>query len=135
MSDIYQTIESALDATLQSITGIPSIAFENVEFDKDADSTFIEPVFIPTERIPAVRGINPQVRYQGLYRVEINTPRGIGKGSANVIASKIISAFKETTSISYGGKFISLRYVEKEVGAANGAFWTLPVNVGWYIYE
>jgi hypothetical protein len=135
MSDIYQIIESALEDRLNNITDIPLVAYENVSFSKDSNTTFIEPVFIPTIREPAVRGENPSQYYQGLYRIEINTPSGIGKGEANTIASSIIAAFEATTDITYGGEIISIRYVNKEAGANGGTFWQLPVNIGWYIYK
>jgi hypothetical protein len=135
MTDIYQTIESALDYTLSNITDIPIIVFENGDLVVSSTDTYLEPVFSPTIRKPAVRGVNPQQYYQGLYRVEVNTPKGIGRGPANLIASKIITAFEATTDISYGGKIISIRYVEKETGAENDASWNLPVNIGWYIYD
>lgn len=135
MTDIYQTIESALDNRLESIPDIPTIAYENVGFDRGSVETFVEPVFSPTIREPATRGTSFQTYYQGLYRLEVNTQLNIGKGLANKIASDIITSFEANTDISYGGEVISIRYAEKEAGYRNDNFWTLPVNIGWYIYS
>lgn len=161
MASVYDNIRSALELTLNSISGVPSIAWENVSFTPTAGQSYVKPRFLPTRREPAVRGTNPQMYYQGVFRVECYVPEGTGPGIGDALANTIIDALEATTSIYYdnvndalltedeafivlesGGRtlldnvtYVSIRYAERELGEIDGAFYMIPVNIGWYCYN
>lgn len=161
MAAIYDDIRSALEVNLAAVTDVPSIAWENVKFAPVTGQAFVKPRFLPTRREPAVRGTNPQMYYQGVFRVECNVPEGTGPKVGEELSNKIIDAFEATTSIYYdnvndalltedeafivlesGGRtlldnvtHVSIRYSERELGEIDGAFYMIPVNIGWYCYN
>jgi len=161
MSSIYDDIRAALEVKLDGVSGIPSVAWENLTFTRTTGQSYVAPRLIPTVREPAVRGLNPQIYYQGLFRVDCYVPEGLGPKAADDLVDKIIDAFEATTSIYYepstnsilteSGAFIttesgkkvlldgvinlSIRRAEREQGISDGAFFMVPVNVSWYIYS
>jgi len=135
MASIYDDIRAALEVKLDGVSGIPSIAWENLTFTRTTGQSYVAPRLIPTVREPAVRGLNPQMYYQGLFRVDCYVPEGLGPKAADDLADKIIDAFEATTDVSHNGTIVSIRRAEREQGISDGAFFMVPVNVSWYIYS
>lgn len=161
MASIYDDIRSALEVKLVSIADVPSIGWENLQFSPTTGQPYLKPRLIPTRREPAVRGLNPQMYYQGVFRVECYVPEGSGPSAGDTLSNKILDAFEATTSIYYdnvndallteddafivlesGGRtllnnvtHVSIRYAEREQADIDGPFYMIPVNIGWYIYK
>jgi hypothetical protein len=135
MASIYDDIRSALEVKLASITDVPSIGWENLQFSPTTGQPYLKPRLIPTRREPAVRGVDPQMYYQGLFRIECYVPEGSGPSAGDDLADKIIEAFEATTDVSQAGTIVSIRYAEREQADIDGPFYMIPVNIGWYIYR
>ena len=139
MAAIFTDIRAALEKAL-SDANIASIAFENVSFDPTTGTSYLEPMFIPTQRRPAVRGRNPQMRYQGLFRVLCHAKEGAGPGAADSLANSVMEAFEAATDISYTNAsaetiLVSIDYAERARGFVDTPWYTTPVDIGWYIYK
>ena len=135
MASIYDDIRAALETNLASVTDVPSIGWENVQFSPTTGSSYLKPRLLPTRREPAVRGTNPQMFYQGIYRVECYVPEDQGPAAGDELADKIIDAFEAATDVSYSGTIVSIRYAEREMAEIDGPFYMIPVNIGWYCYK
>lgn len=135
MASIYDDIRAALETNLASVSGLPSVGWENVQFSPTTGTPYVKPRLIPTRREPAVRGTNPQMFYQGIYRVECYVPEDQGPSAGDELADKIIDAFEAATDVSYSGTIVSIRYAEREMAEIDGPFYMIPVNIGWYIYR
>ena len=161
MASIYDNIRAALEIKLSTISGVPSIGWENLQFSPTTGQPYVKPRFLPTRREPAVRGLNPQMYYQGIFRVECYVPEGDGPAAGDALANQIIEALDATSSIYYdnvtdsllteaeafltleSGKrilldnvtYVSIRYAERESAEIDGPFYMIPVNIGWYIYS
>jgi hypothetical protein len=137
---IYNNIRAALESHLASTAGLPDIAYENVSFEPTTGSSFLKVAFVPVSRRPAVRGLNPQQRYEGVFRVFCYTPEGIGPATADDLANKVMEAFDATTDISFtpdGGDTVtvSIDYSERDNGFVDTPWYYTVVNIGWYIYN
>lgn len=135
MASIYDDIRSALEVKLTSITDVPSIGWENLQFSPTTGQPYLKPRLIPTRREPAVRGVDPQMYYQGVFRIECYVPEGSGPSAGDDLADKIMEAFEATTDVSQAGTIVSIRYAEREQADIDGPFYMIPVNIGWYIYR
>lgn len=135
MASIYDNIRSALETTLNNIEGLPSVAWENVNFSPTTGTSFVKPRLAPTRREPAVRGTNPQMLYQGVFQVDCYVAEGNGPAAGDDLADSIIEAFEATTDISYGGTTVSIRYAERGLARQDGSYYMIPVSIGWYIYS
>ena len=135
MASIYDNIRAALEVKLSGISGLPEVAWENLTYSPTTGTSFVKPSLVPTVREPAVRGLNPQIYYQGIFRVDCFVPEGLGPAAADDLADKIIDAFEATTDVTNGSTNVSIRYAEREQGMPDGSFFMVPVNIGWYIYN
>lgn len=134
MASIYDNIRAALETKLSTVSGVPSIGWENLQFSPTTGQAYVKPRLLPTRREPAVRGLNPQMYYQGVFRVECYVPEGNGPAAGDDLADKVIDAFEAATDVSYSGTIVSIRYAEREAAEIDGPFYMIPVNIGWYIY-
>ena len=135
MASIYDDIRAALEVKLSTVTGVPSIGWENAQFSPTTGQPYVKPRLMPTRREPAVRGPNPQMYYQGIFRIECYVPEGAGPSAGDDLADKIMEAFEATTDVSQGSTIVSIRYAEREMAEIDGPFYMIPVNIGWYIYK
>lgn len=135
MASIYDDIRAALETHLIGVSDLPEVAWENLTYSPTTGTPFVKPRLVPTIREPAHRGLNPQQYYQGIFRVDCFVPEGLGPASADNLADKIIDAFEATTDVSHNSTIVSIRYAEREQGMPDGAFFMVPVNVGWYLYN
>jgi len=140
MASIYRDIRAALETKLAAVSGIPAISHENVSFDRTNGTSYVETFFVPQSRRPAVRGLNPQQRYGGVFTVVCYAAEGNGPGAADELADKVLEAFEATTDVSYtntqGETFVvSIDYAEREGGGLDTPFYYVPVNIGFYIYN
>jgi hypothetical protein len=135
MASIYEGIRRVLETTLTNVAGIPSIAWENVSFNPTTGTPYVSARFVPTVREPAVRGLNPQMYYQGVFVVMVCVPEGVGPSLGDSISNSIINAFDAPNDLTTNGVSITIRYAERELGTIEGAYYMIPVNIGWLIYN
>ena len=140
MASIYRDIRAALETKLAAVSGVPAISHENVSFDRTNGTSYVETFFVPQSRRPAVRGLNPQQRYGGVFTVVCYAAEGNGPGAADEIADKVLNAFEATTDVSYTNSdtetiLVSIDYAEREGGGLDTPFYYVPVNIGFYIYN
>jgi hypothetical protein len=140
LASIYNDIRAALETHLSNVSGIPSVAYENVSFEPQTGTSFLQVMFLPTERRPAVRGLNPQQRYQGVFSILVHTPEGKGPNEADDYANTLLEAFEATTDISFTNSNletinVSLDYAERQQGILDSPWYYVRVDIGWYIYK
>ena len=140
MASIQNDIRAALESRLSATSGLPSIAYENVAFEPTTGTSFLKVQYLPTVTRPAVRGLNPQLRYQGVFSVTVFAPEGQGPATADDYANKVIDAFAATTDISFTNAdtetiIVSIDYAERQQGMIDSPWYFVPINIGWYIYK
>ena len=158
---IINDIRACLDTHLTGTVGIPAIARQNVPYQATTNTPFIKVDFMPTSRRPAVRGLNPQQRYDGLYNILICTPEGLGSGAGYDIADLLLDRFNATTDVVYTNPtdaillengddillengdrlllgsptIVSIDYSEVRTSFLDSPFYCTPITVGWFIYN
>jgi len=140
MASIHNDIRAALETHISTTADLPDIAYENVAFEPTTGTSFIRVMYLPTVTRPAVRGLNPQLRYQGVFAVTVFTPEGNGPSTADGYVNKVIDAFQATTDISFTNAEsetikLSIDYAERQQGLIDSPWYYVPINIGWYIYK
>ena len=140
MASIHNDIRAALETHISTTANLPTIAYENVAFEPTTGTSFIRVQYLPTVTRPAVRGLNPQLRYQGVFAVTVFTPEGNGPSTADDYVNKVINAFQATTDISFTNAQsetikLSIDYAERRQGLIDSPWYYVPINIGWYIYK
>ena len=122
MASIHKTIRAALEsrlATLATANSFP-VAYENVSYSPTTGTSFVQCEFIPTQRIRAARGLNSQIRYQGIFSMLVFSPENAGPAAGETLAELLIDNFESNTDVSYtsGGTttIVSIDYAERQQG-------------------
>jgi len=134
MSVIYSDIRQALEVTLNDNVSV-DIAWENTDYTPTTANSFVRPVFIPTIREPAVRGLNPQQLHRGIFTVDCFTPINLGPSAGDILANTVITVFEATTDLTANGKTISIRSAERRMAMEMDGHYMTPVIINWYIYD
>ena len=129
VNDIRATLDTALNAT----SSLPAIAFENAPFEQNAGTPHLRVSFFLTSRRPAVRGPDPQHRYQGLYQVTVAVPTDRGTGDALDYADLLLTEFDGSSDIT-GTPTVSIEYAELGTPFYDDPFYCVPVQIAWYVY-
>jgi len=136
---IINDIRACLDTHLTNTVGIPTIARQNIPFKPTNGVPYVQATLVPTSRRPAVRGLNPQQRYEGLYTILIATPEGLGSGAGYDYADLLLDRFNSATDISHtisgSTTIVSVDYSEVRASFLDSPFYYTPVTVSWYIYR
>jgi hypothetical protein len=132
---IVNTIKAALENHLITMPGVFAVHPQNVSYDPDPNTSFIRSTFVATNIQPAVRGLNPSLRYNGFFTMLICTPEGNGLGAAMAQAEALMDRFRPTTDISYSGIILSVEDATMSNDYYSPPFNCLPVTVNWYIYS
>lgn len=158
---IINDIRACLDTHLSGTVGVPPIARQNVPYQATTGTAFVKADLVPTSRRPAVRGLNPQQRYDGLYSILICTPEGLGSGAGYDIADLLLDRFNATTDVVYTNPtdaillesgddillesgdrlllgsptIVSIDYSEVGTSFLDSPFYCTPITVGWYIFN
>ena len=132
-ADIRQCLENHLNTTTDFT--LPDIAWENVQYEPTTGTRFISVRFQPTSRRPAVRGLSPQHRIQGLFTILCYSPENQGPGSSQALVDNLVDRFESTTDITLSGTTVSIEYVEQNTPYSSPPWYVTPVTVAWYVYN
>jgi len=135
MANIQKEIRAALETQLSMVASLPEVAYQNVPYNPTTGTSYIEVTYLPTSRRPAVRGLNPQQRYEGVFAINCYAPEGNGPSAAETIAENVANAFEATTSITTNNVTVSIDYSEVIQGFLDSPWFVVPVNIGWYAYN
>lgn len=135
MANIQKDIRSALETQLSQVADLPQVAYQNVPFSPTTGTSYIEVNYLPTSRRPAVRGLNPTQRYEGVFAINCYAPEGSGPAAAETIAENVADAFEATTSLTINNVTVSIDYSEIQQGYSDSPWFVVPINIGWYAYN
>jgi len=135
MADINKEIRAILEGHLSNVIDLPEIAYENVSYVPKNGVPYLQAMYMPVTRKPAVRGLNPQQRYDSLFAINCYAPEGSGPSEADTLAKNVIEAFEAVTSISSNGLTVRIDYAERQQGFLNSPWYFVPVNIACYAYN
>lgn len=132
--DTVDNIRKTLETHLGDTIGIPSVAYENVPFDKTATTEYVNSNLIITSRRPSARGPNPLMRYQGIFQMDVCVPLFQGSGGALGYVGVLLERFNGSTDILGVSQTVSIEYSEPADPYKQDPFYRYPVQVAWYAY-
>lgn len=133
----YKQIRATLENHLKTATGftLPDIAWQNVQYEPATGKPYLKVNFQPTSRRPAVRGLNPQHRTQGLFTILCYQPENTGPGASETLVDNLVSRFNSTTDITLDGMQVCIEYVEQSTPYSSPPWYITPIQVAWYTYR
>ncbi len=133
----FADIRQALETQLSAITGVPAIAWENIDFDSKAVDQWLRVQIDITGQRPSAVGQGAQIRHEGLFFVDCfvryQKTQG-GPAAADALAQKIQDAFPYGTILTEGTKRVYIRAAERAGGRIDSPWYFVPLTISWYCY-
>lgn len=134
MASKYTEIRDVLETTLDAISDMPDIFWENMREEPVVGTPYITARLVPTLRRPETRGLTPLQRYQGFFQVIVYCPSDSGPQTCESHVNTIIEAFDTGSDLTYNGTTLRIEYAERTQGFVDGPWYYIPVNIGWYYF-
>lgn len=131
---LYVDIRGALQSRLAATSGIPSIAYEGIEFTPVVGTPWCEAIFVPAGNGgPSTTG--QLIRHEGSFEVSLVYPTGNGTGLAEAMADAVKARFKVTDLAMVGSTTVRFRYAERRQALIDTDWIRIPISIGWYLYS
>ena len=127
---VFNDIQAALDTQLATITGTP-IAFPNVPYTPQAGTTYLRAAFLPADTLQASLGGSGKDETNGIYQVDVVTPRGSGRPSE---VDTVADAFKRGTVLTYNSQSLRVRSVSMGPAILDEEWYFIPVSIDFQTY-
>ena len=105
---IYTDILAALDGRLAALSGLPSVAWENIAFTPVNGVAYITPSLLLAEPSQAAIGDDGMNNQIGIYQVALAYPANTGKQAIMAMADSITNHFKRGTRLTYNGQTVNI---------------------------
>ena len=100
---ILSNIQIALDSRLNTLSGLPDVAWPNVKYTPDKGTIYIRPTLLPAESTSAT--FAGKDRHSGIYQIDIFAPLDEGLKPMYDLADAIRDHFHKQT-LTAGGDTI-----------------------------
>jgi hypothetical protein len=93
MANVFYNIQKALDQRLNSLSGLPDVAWMNVEYEPTRGTEYLRPTLLPAESTKEEFG--GKDRHIGIYQIDIFEPLDNGPKDALEMADDIREHFDD----------------------------------------
>lgn len=129
---IQNDIRAALESHLNEINGLPSVAWQGVQFDPSAGTSFVR-----VEMAPLQTRYAHQLRtlQTGTFRVTVYTSIHVGPNSTDTIVDSILAQFTPGRRLTSGS--VAVRIQSAEVGASSivDESYAIPVDISYWSHN
>lgn len=105
------------------------IAWPNYTFDDSGE--FVRPTFLPGDTEQAGMGADGLDVTDGLFQVDIYTPRGKGRSQ---LVDSIGDLYKRGTVLTYGSASVRVRGPSLGASRFEGDWFVTPIRINWQVY-
>lgn len=138
MSSVYLDIQMLLNEQLHTISDLPDIAYENVEFVPKEDEIYLEVHLASNESENPSIGINAPTYESGIFLINVVGIRGAGYGNIYTYVDKICNNFSRSTVLTDSSMDIIVRI--RKSSAKPGFYnsegrYVVPIAINYFTYN
>lgn len=126
---VFDDLSAALDQRLNTMSGLPSTAWENAAFTPVNGTLYIRPTILPNTTSQAALGTSGIDEHLGIYQITIFAPAGKGKKEATEMADTLANRFKRGTDLVYNSLEVRLGNVSRSAGRIDGDRYLVTVSI------
>lgn len=133
MAVIYAGISGALDSRLNSMSGLPPVAWENRRYEPVQGTLYLRTTLLPGSTTQASLGTSGLDVSLGIYQIDVIAPINENKAEALAMADDIADQFNRGLDLTYSGITVTILNVSRRSGfkSQNEAWWVVPVEVSY----
>lgn len=125
MSTFFTDIQGALRARLNTLTDIPPVAWENIDYKPDSTTLFLRATSLPGDTLQECLGEDGLDSHVGIFQVDVFIPDGKGRSTW---PDAIADHFHRQVLAQNG---VNVRITTVSIGAAgkDENFYIVPVSI------
>jgi hypothetical protein len=127
------SIRSAFVTRLQSLTGIPQIAWENTAFTPELGTPYLRPFLLTGEPFQAEIGVDGANRHLGIYQISLYYPALLGVLTLNTMRDSILNHFKRGTVLEYNAFSITIQKAYGGPMMQEQDWVHVPITIQYYL--
>jgi hypothetical protein len=128
-------IREALESTLDAMTGIPEIVWENMHYEPTIGTPYLEVLFSPNNRRNACVGVNSPIYNGGLFFIDLFYPENEGPQDADSVAESILTAFEAGSILTANSTTVHIRFAKRDEALRDSPWYHVPITISWYSYN
>ena len=131
---VFLDISAALDGRLNTMTGLPDVAWENYNYTPVAGTLYLRPTNLPGSTDQATLGTAGTDLTTGIYQVDVFAEASKGKNAGLVMADNIANHFKRGTVLAYNGRTVKVTTVRRGLTDNSNGWYQVPVEILYRSY-
>lgn len=131
MSTYFTDIAGALRTRLSTMTGLPPVAWENIDYRQSSTTLYLRATFLPADTVQACFGDDGKDLHNGIFQVDVFIPDGDGRST---LPDDIADHFKRGTVLTQNGVNVRIRNTSIGAGLKDENFYIVPVTVSWQAF-
>lgn len=131
MSTIFNDIQMAFENHLQSMVGVPDIAYPNDGYEPAQGSEYVEAHKMPIASEQASLGASGKDRNFGIFQITVKIPKGDGE---SLLSDQIADQFKRGTVLTKNGTITRVVSVSVSQGFSSEAWYSVPITISFRSY-
>ena len=120
-STVFHDITAALNNHLNNMSGLPAVAWENIDYQPTLDALFIRPTNLQGETIVDT---DLTEKTTGVYQIDIYAPTGKGHNEIVTMTDTLANRFKEGTETTYNGLTVVILKASRTPMGRDNEGWT-----------
>lgn len=130
---VFFDLSAALDTNLNTMTGLPPVAWQNIKYEPVNGTLYIRPTLLPADSTVATIGTGTDIN-QGIYQIDIFSPLDEGKNEAMLMSDTIAEQFKRDKELVYNGRTVVIRSTSQRIMSNEDSWAHYMVEVVYYSY-
>jgi len=130
---VFYDLSYALDNNLNTMAGLPPVAWQNKGYKPVNGTLYLRPTLIPADSNVATIGAGTDIN-QGIYQIDIFSPLDEGKNEAMLMSDAIAEQFKRDKELVYNGRTVTIRSTSQRIMPNDDSWAHYMVEVVYYSY-
>ena len=133
---VFLDISAALDAHLNTMVGLPPVAWENRSYTPVVGTLYVRPTNLQGVTVASSQSASKgQDVTIGVYQIDVFAEAGEGKNDAVTMADTIADQFKMDTELTYNSRLVRVASVSRGAANTDDGWYQIPVEVVYNAYS
>jgi hypothetical protein len=129
---VNNNIQNALTQQLASVTSIPTIVYQNINYDPQATISYVRPTTLPAKS--SLYGLDV-IKEMGIYQVDIYTQVNKGTAPLLLLADSIRDKFISQRRLTSGTDVVFVQEVSISKAQQIEGWWSCFVEINYICFN
>jgi hypothetical protein len=129
----FANILNGLNTRLNSLSGLPEVAWPNTKYNPKQNTTWIRPTLLPATS--QLYTLKDERFHQGIYQVDIYVPLEKGTKTLYDLADDVRQHFEAQRSLTSGSDTVFIQEVSMSPATRDESWYSLFVSISYQCYS